>query len=105
VISIAVPVGDETPTYLLELDGEEIVYEGGFVARFSVRKVSVTPQRPHGISYSLTLHGPDGRRLMGYDNAHGVPAAAAEKKLVLAGEVARHPYVSPRCEGWLGSVS
>ena len=64
--------GDDTLAYLLELDGEEIVYEGGFVARFRVKRVAPTPARPHGISYSLTFHAPDGRRLMGYDNVHGV---------------------------------
>jgi hypothetical protein len=64
---------DETLGFLLDLDGEKIVYEGGFVARFKVKKVAATPERPHGISYSLTFHAADGRRLMGYDNAHGVP--------------------------------
>jgi hypothetical protein len=29
---------------------------------------------PHGLSYSFTLHAPDGTRLVGFDNAHGVPA-------------------------------
>ena len=33
-----------------------------------------TPQRPHGLNYSFTLHEPDGKRLVGFDNAHGVPA-------------------------------
>jgi len=27
---------------------------------------------PHGLKYSLTLHGPDGSRLIGFDNAHPV---------------------------------
>jgi len=66
------PDGDETLAYLLELDGEEIIYDGGFVARFKVRKIAATAEKPHGISYSLTFHAADGRRLMGYDNAHGV---------------------------------
>jgi hypothetical protein len=61
---------DEGLAYLLDLDGEEIVYDGGFVARFKVRRVPATPEKPHGISYSLTFHAADGRRLMGYDNAH-----------------------------------
>jgi hypothetical protein len=65
--------GDETLAYLLDLDGEEIIYEGGFVARFKVEKITATPERPHGVSYSLTFHAADGRRLMGYDNAHRVP--------------------------------
>ena len=30
------------------------------------------PERPHGLSYSLTLHAPDGSRLVGFDNAHQV---------------------------------
>lgn len=64
---------DETLAYLVELDGEEIVYEGGYVARFRVTEVAATPEKPQGISYSLTFHAPDGRRLLGYDNAHGVP--------------------------------
>ncbi|MBV8410639.1 MAG: hypothetical protein JOY64_23635 [Alphaproteobacteria bacterium] len=67
------PGGDPTLAYLLELDGEEIVYDGGYVARFRAKRVKPTPEKPHGISYSLTFHGPDGRRLMGYDNAHSVP--------------------------------
>jgi hypothetical protein len=40
--------------------------------RFVIRRVEVSPERPHGLSYSLTLHGPDGERLVGFDNAHPV---------------------------------
>jgi hypothetical protein len=32
----------------------------------------VSPEKPHGIDYSLTLHGADGERLVGFDNAHPV---------------------------------
>ena len=35
-----------------------------------VARTEVTPERPHGLSYSLTLHAPDGERLVGLDNAH-----------------------------------
>ncbi len=62
--------GDEGLAYLLDLGGDEIRYEGGYVARPVARRVPATPERPHGIMYSLTLHAPDGRRLIGYDNAH-----------------------------------
>ncbi|MSP88175.1 MAG: hypothetical protein EXQ92_05090 [Alphaproteobacteria bacterium] len=62
---------DQGLAYLLDLDGEDIVYESGAVARFRVKRIDPTPGKPHGISYSLTFHAPDGRRLMGYDNAHG----------------------------------
>ena len=35
-------------------------------------RVPVAPEKPHGLDYSLTLHGPDGERLVGFDNAHPV---------------------------------
>jgi hypothetical protein len=37
-----------------------------------VKAVRVSPDegRPHGIHYTLTLHGADGERVVGYDNAH-----------------------------------
>lgn len=38
--------------------------------RFVATRVPVTAERPHGFDYSLTLHGPDGERLVGFDNAH-----------------------------------
>ncbi len=64
--------GELSLQYLLDLDGEEIHYEGGYVVRFRIRQTEKSEERPHGISYSLTLHGPDGERLLGYDNAHAV---------------------------------
>jgi hypothetical protein len=39
-----------------------------------VKRIEPTPERPHGLRYSLTLHDPDGNRLLGFDNAHGVPS-------------------------------
>lgn len=32
------------------------------------------------LDYSFTLHGPDNRRLIGFDNAHSVPAKGARLK-------------------------
>jgi hypothetical protein len=32
----------------------------------------VSPEKPHGLDYSLTLHGPDGERPVGFDSAHPV---------------------------------
>ena len=37
-------------------------------------RVPVSPEKPHGLDYSLTLHGPDGERLVGFDKAHPVAA-------------------------------
>jgi hypothetical protein len=40
--------------------------------RFVVTRVPVSAKKPHGLDYSLTLHGPGGERLVGFDNAHPV---------------------------------
>ncbi len=59
---------------LLDLDGQVFVVDtkGQYWVRFSVCRVASTPGRPHGLNYSLTLHGPTGSRLVGFDNAHAV---------------------------------
>ncbi|TMI87764.1 MAG: hypothetical protein E6H00_14665 [Bacillati bacterium ANGP1] len=65
---------DPSLEVLLDLDGQVLVVDpkGGHWVRFVVRRVPVTKEKPHGIDYSLTLHGPDGERLVGFDNAHSV---------------------------------
>jgi hypothetical protein len=65
---------DPTLDVLLDLDGQVLVVdpEGGHWVRFVVTQVPVSPEKPHGLDYSLTLHGPDGERLVGFDNAHPV---------------------------------
>lgn len=57
---------------LLDLDGLTLVVDlkGGHWVRFVVTRVSPTLEKPHGLDYSLTLHGKSGERLMGFDNAH-----------------------------------
>src|SRR5579885_3692950 len=59
---------------LLDLDGQVLIVdpEGRYWVRFVVRCVTATQARPHGLDYSLTLHGPGGERLVGFDNAHPV---------------------------------
>jgi hypothetical protein len=59
---------------LLELNGLTLVVdpEGGHWVRFVVTQVPAAPAKPHGLDYSLTLHGPNGERLVGFDNAHPV---------------------------------
>jgi hypothetical protein len=58
---------------LLDLDGQTLfVDEIGHWVKFIVQRTEVKPERPHGLSYSLTLHAPDGDRLVGFDNAHPV---------------------------------
>ena len=58
---------------LLDLDGQTLfVDEIGHWVKFVVLRTEVTPGRPHGLSYSLTLHAPEGIRLVGFDNSHPV---------------------------------
>lgn len=65
---------DPSLDVLLDLDGQVLVVdpETRHWVRFVVRRVPASEERPHGIEYSLTLHGPDGERLVGFDNAHAV---------------------------------
>ena len=58
---------------LLDLHGQTLfVDEAGHWVKFVVVRTEATAERPHGLSYSLTLHAPDGERLVGFDNAHAV---------------------------------
>src|ERR1017187_1594579 len=68
---------DSGAEVLLDLDGQVFVVDanGGYWVQFSVNRVASTPERPHGLKYSLTLHGPDSSRLIGFDNAHPVREA------------------------------
>jgi len=63
---------------LLDLDGQVLVIDpaGGHWVRFRVKRVPTSPEKLHGIDYALTLHGPDGTRLAGFDNAHPVRPTA-----------------------------
>jgi len=65
---------DPTVEVILDLDAQVLVVDpaGDHWVRFVVTRVPVSPEKPHGIDYSLTLHGPDGGRLVGFDNAHPV---------------------------------
>jgi len=64
--------------FLLELDGQVLVVDakGEYSIRFRVQRVAPSDERPHGLNYSLTLHGPDGQRVLGFDNAHSVRKSA-----------------------------
>ena len=59
---------------LLELNGQVLVIdpETRHWVRFAIHRVPVSNAKPHGLDYSLTLHGPEGERLVGFDNAHPV---------------------------------
>ena len=57
----------------MDLDDQVLVIDGaGYWVRFVVHRVPTSPQKPHGLDYTLTMHAPDGARLLGFDNAHQV---------------------------------
>jgi hypothetical protein len=63
---------------LLDLDGQVLMIDedAGYWVKFEVRVVAATRERPHGLDYSMTLHGEDNERLVGFDNAHAVRQSA-----------------------------
>lgn len=65
---------DPSSDVLLDLDGQVFVIDakGQYRVRFSVGRADRSAGRPHGLKYSLTLHGPGGQGLVGFDNAHSV---------------------------------
>jgi hypothetical protein len=63
-------VRDPSLDTLLQLDGDSFVTDAKCWVKFVVKRVAVSPERPHGLDYSLTLHDEDGERLLGFDNAH-----------------------------------
>lgn len=71
---------DHTLEFLLAFNGRVHRYTGGYWLKFEITKGEESEERPHGLSYCFTLHGPDNRRLIGFDNAHGVPAKGSHFK-------------------------
>lgn len=71
---MASPDRDPSLDALLDLDGQTLFVDaaGRHWVKFVVVRVPASAERPHGLSYSLTLHGPGGERLVGFDNAHPV---------------------------------
>ena len=68
---------------LLELDGSILDQEDGYWIKIEAHAVDPSADIPHGVRYSLTLHNPSGKRILGYDNAHGVKPP---KKFKFAGQ-------------------
>lgn len=71
---------DHSLDYLLDLHSQILVVDekGGHWVKFVVKRVPVTDERPHGLDYSLTIHGADNERLGGFDNAHPVKGAKSK---------------------------
>jgi Family of unknown function (DUF6516) len=68
-------VRDPSLDALLDLDGVVSALSDDaapYWVKFVVKRVPANPERPHGLHYSLTLHDPQGDRVLGFDNAHPV---------------------------------
>lgn len=68
---------------LLDLNGYTINKNGGYWVKIEAWEVAQSKEIPHGIRYSLTLHEPYGKRIMGYDNSHAIKLP---KKFKYAGQ-------------------
>ncbi len=73
------PDPDHTLDTLLDLDGQTWVLDepGTYWIKFEVRRIPATPEKPHGLDYAISLHGPGSgvagdSRLVCFDNAHGI---------------------------------
>ncbi len=67
---------DPSITYFLELDGcvHFVDKHCRYRIEIKAKRTDATPERPYGLSYSLTLHDSKDQRILGFDNAHPVPA-------------------------------
>lgn len=66
---------DEAMYRLLDYDRRQYWLTNGWSIRLRVAESVVNTGRPYGIKYAFTLHDKDGLRLLGFDNAHGIPRA------------------------------
>ena len=55
---------------MLPLDGEVFFIEALGQVRGQASRGSA--ERPHGLRYALTIHGANGGRVVGFDNAHAI---------------------------------
>lgn len=65
---------------LLGYSGRVMYLAGGFSMRFEIRRTEATTERPHGLSYSFTLHDRHNTRVLGFDNAHSVKGLGRNAK-------------------------
>jgi hypothetical protein len=95
---MADPAPDTGIDDLLMLDGTVLVVDpvGNHWVKIVARRVPPSPERPHGISYSLTLHDDDGERLIGYDNAHTVETGRGPSRRTSATRDHRHRHGATR---------
>lgn len=92
---------------LLDLDGQVLVVDpaGRYWVRFVVQQVPPSSERPHGLSYSLTLHDPNGERLVGFDNQHPVRPTKGPSGRGAASRDHKHRYATVRPYGYADAAT
>jgi hypothetical protein len=90
---------------LLDLDGLSFAVDaaGRYSVRFVVKSVPASPERPHGLSYSLTLHDEAGARLVGFDNAHAAPPGKGQARRMVQDH--RHRLRTTRAYEYLDAAT
>jgi hypothetical protein len=87
--------GDPVIDTLLDLHGSILDQGDGYWIKIEAWRVEVSREVPHGLRYSLTLHEPYGKRILGYDNSHAVKPP---KKFKYAGRILafdhKHRHIS-----------
>ena len=63
---------EHTLEFLLDSDGRRHWYEGGYFAKFAIRRVKATKDKPHGLRYSFAACA--GRHLAGGRSGTSLPA-------------------------------
>lgn len=63
---------DEDLEVLLNLSGMVFYEDDGYWFKFDAHLVDKNENIPHGVKYCLTYHNKVGKRVVGYDNAHGI---------------------------------
>jgi hypothetical protein len=90
------PKDDSTLYLLLDLDGEILEMGQGYWVEIHATRIPPTPEKPHGIDYSLCLFDPKDRCLVRYDNAHPIRVnARSRKRTTTSDHVHRRKEVKP----------
>ena len=72
-------LGNSGMANLIDLHGQVFDQGGGYWIKIEAWQVNVSAHIPHGVRYSLTLHEPYGKRILGYDNAHAIEPIRSKK--------------------------
>ena len=83
---------------LLELDGTTIYQQDKHWVKIDAWEIEPTPQVPHGIRYSLTLHNQHNTRVLGFDNAH-VPKGGKRRRYRGRIRIYDHLHTDENCKG------